>query len=105
MPEEETKRPASSSRGSQHMGEERAIMESTESKQTAVHLEAAYSELTKATQETPEYYRALMTFLSLLFLDGKLPISQEPASNLPASLVAAHQIAEESAPMKSSKRP
>ena len=89
MPEEENKRPASSSLGAERMGEERRVMESTESKQTTVHLEAAYSELTQATRETPEYSQALIAFLSLLFPDGNAAINQEPASNLPLSLQSA----------------
>ena len=89
MPEEETKRPASSSRGAEHTGDERRIMESTEMKLAAEYLETAYSELTKTTEGTPEYCRALMSFLSLLFPDGNAASNQEPATNLPVSLQSA----------------
>jgi hypothetical protein len=66
---------------------------------------AAYAEYTKMTEGTLEYNQALGAFLSLLFPDGKPPISQKPASNPSVNLLATHQTAEESARMKSSKRP
>jgi hypothetical protein len=59
----------------EHRDEDRRSIVAAEIKQAAAGQEAAYAELVKATEGTPEYYQALVGFLSLLFPDCKPPIT------------------------------
>jgi hypothetical protein len=67
------------------------IMQPTDTERTAADLDAAYTEFTSTTEGTPEYHRALENFISLLFPNGKPPLSEEPISNLPVNLPRAHE--------------
>jgi hypothetical protein len=59
----------------EHRDEDRRSIVAAEIKQAAAGQEAAYAELVKATEGTPEYYQALEGLLLLLFPDCKPPIT------------------------------